>query len=198
MSASDIQNILARRVWDSRGNPTVEVAVTTEGGAKGRAIAPAGASRGTREAVDLRDGGKALGALGGDVDRAPLISEADDDAQRLAGHLDLRDVLTRVRRGGLEEGDEARERERLMRRVEGGRRQPRRVQTRTIRERVEDGSQRAPRAVAGEAKQGAGRRPVAGGEGRDDAGEVHTGKIRERTISRRAGAAAGFRGVAGV
>jgi enolase len=63
MSASDIQNILARRVWDSRGNPTVEVAVTTEGGAKGRAIAPAGASRGTREAVDLRDGGKALGGM---------------------------------------------------------------------------------------------------------------------------------------
>lgn len=63
MSASDIQKILARRVWDSRGNPTVEVEVTTEGGAKGRAIAPAGASRGTREAVDLRDGGKALGGM---------------------------------------------------------------------------------------------------------------------------------------
>ncbi|WDR02438.1 phosphopyruvate hydratase [Devosia algicola] len=50
----------ARRVWDSRGNPTVEVEVTLANGAVGRAIAPAGASRGTREAVDLRDGGTAL------------------------------------------------------------------------------------------------------------------------------------------
>lgn len=55
-----ITNVLARRVWDSRGNPTVEVEVTLAGGALGRAIAPAGASRGARESVDLRDGGKAL------------------------------------------------------------------------------------------------------------------------------------------
>ena len=60
MTASAIVGLAARRVWDSRGNPTIEVAVRTESGAIGRAIAPAGASLGTREANDLRDGGPAL------------------------------------------------------------------------------------------------------------------------------------------
>ncbi len=58
-----IKSLQAHRVWDSRGNPTVEVTVDLEGGARGRAIAPAGASRGTREAVDLRDGGSRLRGL---------------------------------------------------------------------------------------------------------------------------------------
>ena len=53
----------ARRVYDSRGRPTVEAEVGLKGGARGRAIAPAGASRGSREAVDLRDGGAAHGGL---------------------------------------------------------------------------------------------------------------------------------------
>lgn len=57
---TEIKSLQARRVWDSRGNPTVEVTAGLEGGAQGRAIAPAGASRGTREAVDLRDGGPRL------------------------------------------------------------------------------------------------------------------------------------------
>ena len=60
---SAISSVRGRRVWDSRGRPTVEVEVTLDCGAKGRAIAPAGASRGTREAVDLRDGGTALRGL---------------------------------------------------------------------------------------------------------------------------------------
>ena len=55
-------------MWDSRGRPTVEAEVATAGGAVGRAIAPAGASRGRGEAVDLRDGGPAL--AGYDVRRA--------------------------------------------------------------------------------------------------------------------------------
>ncbi len=58
-----IEKITARRIWDSRGRPTVEVDVVLANGAKGRGIAPAGASRGSREAVDLRDGGKALGGF---------------------------------------------------------------------------------------------------------------------------------------
>ncbi|WP_424987003.1 phosphopyruvate hydratase [Microbulbifer sp. S227A] len=58
-----ISDITARRVWDSRGNPTVEVEIATAGGARGRAIAPAGASRGTREAIDLRDGGDKLSGM---------------------------------------------------------------------------------------------------------------------------------------
>ncbi|HVF65131.1 MAG TPA: phosphopyruvate hydratase, partial [Casimicrobiaceae bacterium] len=56
-----IKDIRARRVYDSRGRPTVEAEVTLECGALGRAIAPAGASRGSREAVDLRDGGRRSG-----------------------------------------------------------------------------------------------------------------------------------------
>jgi enolase len=52
-----IVHISGRRLWDSRGRPTVEVEVKLAGGATGRAIAPAGASRGSREAIDLRDGG---------------------------------------------------------------------------------------------------------------------------------------------
>ncbi|MCR9138005.1 MAG: phosphopyruvate hydratase [Alphaproteobacteria bacterium] len=68
MTMTDIKSVLGRRVWDSRGNPTVEVEVRLAGGATGRAIAPAGASRGTREAVDLRDGGPTLRGMG--VDQA--------------------------------------------------------------------------------------------------------------------------------
>lgn len=61
---SAIQSILGRQVWDSRGRPTVEVEVTLESGATGRAIAPSGASTGSREALDKRDGGKRLGGYG--------------------------------------------------------------------------------------------------------------------------------------
>ncbi|WP_380058219.1 phosphopyruvate hydratase [Falsihalocynthiibacter sp. SS001] len=63
-----IKSINGRRVWDSRGNPTVEVDVVLENGVRGRAIAPAGASRGTREAIDMRDGGAKLRGM--DVSRA--------------------------------------------------------------------------------------------------------------------------------
>lgn len=53
-----IVDIYAREVIDSRGNPTIEVEVTTESGAFGRAIVPSGASTGEREALELRDGDK--------------------------------------------------------------------------------------------------------------------------------------------
>jgi len=56
---SFIQNIHARQILDSRGNPTVEVEVTTEEGIVGRAAVPSGASTGKHEAVELRDGDKA-------------------------------------------------------------------------------------------------------------------------------------------
>ncbi|MDW5287738.1 phosphopyruvate hydratase [Formosa sp. PL04] len=55
---SIIINIHARQIFDSRGNPTVEVDVLTEHGAFGRAAVPSGASTGEHEAVELRDGGK--------------------------------------------------------------------------------------------------------------------------------------------
>jgi enolase len=53
-----IESVFAREVLDSRGNPTVEADVVLEGGARGRAAVPSGASTGTREAVELRDGDK--------------------------------------------------------------------------------------------------------------------------------------------
>lgn len=81
---SSITSIQGRRIWDSRGHPTVEVDVLLESGARGRAIAPAGASRGTREAIDLRDGGskqrgkgvnKALANINGPI--ADLLTGRD-------------------------------------------------------------------------------------------------------------------------
>lgn len=82
MSAADITSVSGLRVWDSRGQPTVEVTVVTAGGATGRAIAPAGASRGSREALDLRDGGGRLG--GKDVGRA-VAAVSDRIAPLLKG-----------------------------------------------------------------------------------------------------------------
>ena len=58
-----IETVRGREVIDSRGNPTVEVEVWLESGAHGRAAVPSGASTGTREAVELRDGDK--GRYGG-------------------------------------------------------------------------------------------------------------------------------------
>ena len=58
MKANKIQDIKARFILDSRGNPTVEADVVLEGGALGRAAAPSGASTGDKEALELRDGGK--------------------------------------------------------------------------------------------------------------------------------------------
>ena len=58
-----IVNVVAREILDSRGNPTVEVDVVLEDGSMGRAAVPSGASTGTREAVELRDGDK--GRYGG-------------------------------------------------------------------------------------------------------------------------------------
>lgn len=60
----DITYVKALQVLDSRGNPTVEVVVITEGGGYGRSIAPAGASRGKKEAIDLRDGGTRFFGMG--------------------------------------------------------------------------------------------------------------------------------------
>jgi len=59
-----IAQVTGRRVWDSRGRPTVEAEVVLASGKRGRALAPAGASRGSHEAVDLRDGGPAFGGFG--------------------------------------------------------------------------------------------------------------------------------------
>ena len=84
---SAIGQLLARRIWDSRGRPTIEVEVLTKLGHRGRGIAPAGASRGMREAVELRDGGDAFGGF--DVQKA-LRGLRDEIAPALLG-LDVAD-----------------------------------------------------------------------------------------------------------
>jgi len=87
MSKFTIKNLHARRVWDSRGRPTVEVDVTLESGVIGTAIAPAGASRGMHEAVDLRDGGQAFG--GWDVMNA--VRAVDVEIREVLIGQDVRD-----------------------------------------------------------------------------------------------------------
>ncbi len=61
---SEIEHVHARQILDSRGNPTIEVDVRLVSGASGRAAVPSGASTGTREALELRDGGSAFGGKG--------------------------------------------------------------------------------------------------------------------------------------
>src|SRR5579871_3400335 len=87
---SAIQDVLGREIIDSRGNPTVEAEVTLASGARGRAAVPSGASTGSREAVELRDGDpkrflgkgvrKAVENVNGALKSAVLGSEADDQA----------------------------------------------------------------------------------------------------------------------
>ena len=89
---SDISKIIGREVMDSRGNPTVEADVYLESGAWGRACAPSGASTGSREALELRDGDKSryLGkgvlkavAAVNDTIRPSLLGQSADDQQRV-------------------------------------------------------------------------------------------------------------------
>jgi len=85
-----IQRVHGREIIDSRGNPTVEVDVTLEGGASGRAAVPSGASTGQREALELRDGDKkrylgkgvtkAVGHVNGEIAKALSGRDADQRA----------------------------------------------------------------------------------------------------------------------
>ena len=87
MNRTAIAQIKGRRLWDSRGLPTVEAEIRLVGGAAGRAIAPSGASTGSGEAVDRRDGGErfagadvrgALAAINGEIARALSGTDAAD------------------------------------------------------------------------------------------------------------------------
>ena len=85
-----ITQIIARQILDSRGNPTVEADVWTEHGIFGRAAVPSGASTGSHEAHELRDGGKAFGGKGVLLavknitdDIAPLLAGVSVDDQFL-------------------------------------------------------------------------------------------------------------------
>ena len=87
MERDAIADVKGRRVWDSRGRPTVEVEVALAGGARGRAIAPAGASRGTHEAVDLRDGGARLGGM----EVAGAVANVNGPIARMLAGMDARE-----------------------------------------------------------------------------------------------------------
>ncbi len=84
---SEIEELIGREILDSRGNPTVEVEVLLASGATGRAAVPSGASTGSHEAVELRDGGSRYGGKGvsravahvnGEISRAVTGLEALD------------------------------------------------------------------------------------------------------------------------
>ena len=99
----------ARRVWDSRGRPTVEAEVRLAGGVVGRAAAPAGASTGSGEAVDLRDGGAAFGGhdvtaavrnVNEEIARALRGRDAADQAGLDQALTDLDGTEDRARLGG--------------------------------------------------------------------------------------------------
>ena len=94
MTDTRIAFVHGRRVWDSRGRPTVEAEVLLEGGGVGRAVAPAGASTGTGEALDLRDGGDTFG--GYDVTRA--IRHVNNEIARAISGLDGADQAAVDRR----------------------------------------------------------------------------------------------------
>src|SRR5438128_498399 len=91
---SAIANVRARQIFDSRGNPTVEVDVLLESGAFGRAGVPSGASTGQFEAVELRDGGAAYGGKG--VSRA--IANVTGEIARAVSGMDAADQAALDRR----------------------------------------------------------------------------------------------------
>lgn len=95
---STIQKVVGREVLDSRGNPTVEVEVTLQSGARGRAIVPSGASTGEHEAVELRDGGarylgkgvqNAVGNVNGPIASTLIGKDAFDQQSIDQSMLDL-------------------------------------------------------------------------------------------------------------
>ena len=86
---SVISDILARQILDSRGNPTIEVEVILESGIIGRAAVPSGASTGSREALELRDGEKAYGGKGVSL----AVKHVTED---IAGDLIGMDALRQV------------------------------------------------------------------------------------------------------
>jgi enolase len=105
---SEIEMLIGREILDSRGNPTVEVEALLESGATGRAAVPSGASTGTHEAVELRDGGDryggkgVLGAVGhvnGEISKALAGMEALDQRGVDAALIDLDGTPNKARLG---------------------------------------------------------------------------------------------------
>lgn len=84
-----IIDIVGRQIFDSRGNPTVEVDVVLEDGSFGRAAVPSGASTGAHEAVELRDGGSRY--LGKGVTKA--VAAVNDEIYKAIAGMDAEDLL---------------------------------------------------------------------------------------------------------
>ena len=84
-----IEELTAREILDSRGNPTLEVDCILEGGSLGRAAVPSGASTGAREALELRDGGDRY--LGKGVTKA--VDHVHDEIGRAIEGMDARDQV---------------------------------------------------------------------------------------------------------
>jgi len=111
--SSEIAGVHGRRIWDSRGRPTVEAEVELRCGLSGRSIAPAGASTGSGEAVDRRDGPReaaaafagldvtgAVGAVNGEISAALVGMDAADQAGIDATLVKLDGTADRSRLGG--------------------------------------------------------------------------------------------------
>ena len=109
VSNKSIERVHGLRVWDSRARPTVEVEVNLVDGSVGRAIAPAGASTGSGEAVDRRDGGSRLGgwdvrdavaAVEGEIAECLRGMDAGDQSAVDAAMIDLDGQSNKGRLGG--------------------------------------------------------------------------------------------------
>ena len=109
MTPTTINRVHARRVWDSRGRPTVEAEIRLASGVVGRGIAPAGASRGSREAVDLRDGGtrhggfdvaQAVANVRGPIARAIFGMDALEQAEIDAKLIEVDGTPNKAKLGG--------------------------------------------------------------------------------------------------
>ena len=106
---SEISDIAGCEMLDSRGNPTVEAEVALASGAVGRAAVPSGASTGTREAVELRDGDKsryagkgtlqAVGHINGEIRTALIGKDASDQAAIDQALIDLDGTENKARLG---------------------------------------------------------------------------------------------------
>ncbi len=107
--STEIIAVKGRRVWDSRGRPTVEVEVHLANGGMGRAIAPAGASTGSAEAVDKRDGGpsfngldvtQAVASVNGELASLLCGRDATDQVQADQAMIELDGTANKSRLGG--------------------------------------------------------------------------------------------------
>jgi len=104
-----ISKVIGRRVWDSRGRPTIEVEIKLQDGATGRAIAPAGASTGSAEALDRRDGGSVfagydvrggIASINGEIAELLIGKDASNQVEIDSALIDLDGTQNKARLGG--------------------------------------------------------------------------------------------------